>query len=128
MPTAVEDQNQKHCDRSPNLWRLLCWSLVLTGGAFTVTLASGAFTLTRNAGEPVRFSKHLLANEHRYTFGIATVDIDGDGDLDLTYPDIYSAGGQGESNLYWLENNGRGIFQRHVIHKGQLGLDRKSVV
>jgi len=121
MPAAVKDQNKKHCDSSPNLWRLLCWSLVLTGGAFTVTLASGAFTLTRNAGEPVRFSKHLLANEHRYTFGIATVDIDGDGDLDLTYPDIYSGGGQGESNLYWLENNGRGIFQRHVIHKDQLG-------
>ena len=90
MPTAVKDQNQKHCDRSPNLWRLLCWSLVLTGGAFTVTLAGGAFTVAGNTGKSVRFSEHQLANEHRYTFGIATVDIDGDGDLDLTYPDIYS--------------------------------------
>ena len=112
MPTAVKHQNKEHCDGSLNLWRLLCWSLVLTSGAFTVTL---------DAGEPVRFSEHLLANEHRYTFGIATVDVDGDGDLDLTCPDIYSGGGQGESNLYWLENNGRGNFQRHVIHQGQLG-------
>jgi hypothetical protein len=34
----------------------------------------------------IRLSKHVLANEHRYIFGIATVDIDGDGDLDLTHP------------------------------------------
>ena len=69
-------------------------------------------------GEPVRFSEHLLANEHRYTFGLATVDIDGDGDLDLTYPDINT---QRESTLYWLENNGRGDFQRHVIRQNQHG-------
>ena len=94
-----------------SLW-LAGWWLVLTGGAFMVTL---------DAGEPVRFSEHVLANDHRYIFGIATVDIDGDGDLDLTYPDIYSGGGQGQSHLFWLENNGQGQFQRHLIHKDQLG-------
>ncbi|GIT30537.1 MAG: hypothetical protein Ct9H300mP1_25830 [Planctomycetaceae bacterium] len=62
-----------------------------------------------------------MANEHRYTFGIATVDIDGDGDLDLTYPDIYSAGGQGESNLYWLENK-VGHFPASCDSQRQLGL------
>ena len=78
--------------------------------------ATGAAPL--DAGEPVRFSEHLLANEHRYTFGLATVDIDGDGDLDLTYPNISA---QRESTLYWLENNGRGDFQRHVIRQNQHG-------
>ncbi len=41
LPTAVKDRNKKDCDSSSHLRRLLCRSLVLTGGAFTVTLASG---------------------------------------------------------------------------------------
>ena len=82
-----------------------------------MTFAGGAYTVTRDAGESVRFSEHLLVNEHRYTFGIATVDIDGDGDLDLTYPDVYPD----KSTFYWLENNGEGNFQRHVIYKDERG-------
>ena len=117
MPAAVKRRDNVHCDSCPGLWRLLCWSLMLTGGAFTVTFAGGAYTVTRDAGESVRFSEHLLVNEHRYTFGIATVDIDGDGDLDLTYPDVYPD----KSTFYWLENNGQGNFQRHVIYKDERG-------
>jgi len=117
MRTAVEHSNKNPYDRFLNLWRLLGSWLVLTSASFTLTL----YTVPLVAAEPVRFSEHVLANEHRYIFGIATADIDGDGDLDLTYPDIYSAGRQGESNLYWLENKGRGEFRRHVIHQDQLG-------
>ncbi|MCH2124904.1 MAG: VCBS repeat-containing protein [Pirellulaceae bacterium] len=113
----MKHPNKNPCDRFLDLWQLLGWWLVLTSGAFTGPLG----TVTLEAAEPVRFSEHVLANEHRYIFGIATVDIDGDGDLDLTYPDIYTGGAQGESNLYWLENNGQGKFQRHVIHKDQQG-------
>ena len=99
-----------------SLWLAGWGRLLLTGGAFSVTLY---------AGEPVRFSEHLLAGENTYTFGLAAVDIDGDGDLDLTYPDIFGTRGapdaQRESTLYWLENNGRGDFQRHVIYQNQHG-------
>ena len=63
-----------------SLW-LVCWGLLLTCGDFSVPLY---------AGQPVRFSEHLLADKHRYTFGLAAVDVDGDGDLDLTYPDIHA--------------------------------------
>ena len=99
-----------------SLWLVGWGRLLLTGGAFSATLY---------AGEPVRFSEHLLADENTYTFGLAAVDIDGDGDLDLTYPDIFGTRGapdaQRESTLYWLENNGRGDFQRHVIYQNQHG-------
>ena len=99
-----------------SLWLAGWGRLLLTGGAFSVTLY---------AGEPVRFSEHLLADENTYTFGLAAVDIDGDGDLDLTYPDIFGTraapDAQRESTLYWLENNGRGDFQRHVIRQNQHG-------
>ena len=44
-----------------------------------------AFTRARNTAEPVRFSRHLLANDHRYTFGIVTVDIDGDRVVSVAY-------------------------------------------
>ena len=64
-----------------SLWLVGWGRLLLTGGAFSATLY---------AGEPVRFSEHLLADENTYTFGLAAVDVDGDGDLDLTYPDIYA--------------------------------------
>ena len=89
-------------------WLVGWWRLLLTCAAFSVTLY----------GQPVRFSEHLLVDEHRYTVGLDAVDIDGDGDLDLTYPDISA---QRESTLYWLENNGRGNFQRHVIHQDEPG-------
>ena len=93
-------------------WRLLCCWLVMT---------SGAFVLTLYAAKLIRFTEHTIVDDHRYTFGIGAVDIDGDGDIDITCPDIYKIGPDGESNLYWFENSGQGEFQRHVIYEGQLG-------
>ena len=106
---VVKNHKNKNGNNFLNsLWLVGWWRLLLTCAAFSVTLY----------GQPVRFSEHLLVDEHRYTFGLAAVDIDGDGDLDLTYPDISA---QRESTLYWLENNGRGNFQRHVIHQDEPG-------
>ena len=106
---VVKNHKNKNGNNFLNsLWLVGWWLLLLTCAAFSVTLY----------GQPVRFSEHLLVDEHRYTFGLAAVDIDGDGDLDLTYPDISA---QRESTLYWLENNGRGNFQRHVIHQDEPG-------
>ena len=58
----------------------------------------------------VRFSPHLIMAGFSYAFGISAVDIDGDGDLDLVASDT----GVG---LYWFENDGKGNFTRHVIHR-----------
>jgi len=118
MPIVAKRSNKSHRGNSSNLLRPVVWTLVLTSGAALIALASRASsTEARDTGKPVRFSEHLLVNEHRYTFGIAVVDIDGDGDRDLTCPDAYPA----ESKFYWLENNGQGEFQRRVIHNGERG-------
>ena len=34
------------------------------------------------------FTEHLLAGNLGYVFGVAAADLDGDGDLDITSPDI----------------------------------------
>ncbi|MEX1231984.1 MAG: VCBS repeat-containing protein [Planctomycetaceae bacterium] len=67
---------------------------------------------------PITFSEHLIADKYGYTFGLAAVDIDGDGDLDLTNPDIQN---KSTSTLHWFDNNGDGEFTRRVIHDGEPG-------
>ncbi|MBM4002791.1 MAG: VCBS repeat-containing protein [Planctomycetes bacterium] len=66
------------------------------------------------------FTEHLIAGKYGYTFGIAVADLDGDGDLDLTNVDIVGKNPSAAS-LLWFENDGRGSFQRHVIHDREDG-------
>ncbi|MAV36845.1 MAG: hypothetical protein CMJ59_15460 [Planctomycetaceae bacterium] len=68
--------------------------------------------------ESLSFSDHLVEDDYGYAYGLGAVDIDGDGDLDLTSADIRD---KSHSNFYWLENDGRGIFQRHPIASRQPG-------
>ena len=70
------------------------------------------------AAEPVRFSEPLLAENLGYVFGVATADLDGDGDLDLTSPDIRN---KSHSTLFWYQNDGQGSFKRLVIYKDEPG-------
>ena len=112
MPIVAKRSNKRNPERSSNLLKPIGWTIALTIGAALITLASHASsTEARDTGKPVRFSEHLLVDEHRYTFGIAVVDIDGNGDLDLTCPDTYPA----ESKFYWLENTGQDEFHGQVI-------------
>ncbi len=102
---------------------------VLTGGLILSSLAAfHAVAQNRLRGgegqaapqDRVFFSEHLIADNYGYTFGIAAGDLDGDGDLDLTNVDIVGKNPSAAS-LLWFENDGRGIFQRHVIHDQEDG-------
>jgi len=84
-----------------------------------------------HAADPVTvttgFEERLIAGQYGYTFGVQAIDLDADGDLDLTNVDIV---GKNPSNasLLWFENNGRGEFDRHVMSTGENGwLERHAL-
>jgi hypothetical protein len=99
--------------------------LELTGGLILGSLvALAALAQDRSPGigdqsspqdRVLPFSEHLIADKYGYTFGVAAWDLDGDDDLDLTNVDIVGKNPSAAS-LLWFENDGRGNFQRHVIH------------
>ncbi|HAA52562.1 MAG TPA: hypothetical protein DCE43_22795, partial [Planctomycetaceae bacterium] len=51
-------------------------------------------------------------------FGVAAADLDGDGDVDLTSPDIKD---KAVSTLYLFRNDGHGKFKREVLFAGEPG-------
>ncbi len=59
-----------------------------------------------------RFSEHLIADKYTYAYGIGAADLDQDGDLDLTSADATT-----NNMLYLLENDGKGVFKKHLIQK-----------
>lgn len=62
-----------------------------------------------------QFSEHLIADNYAYAYGIAAVDIDRDGDLDLTSADYTP-----HNRLYLFENDGQftpGKFKKHIIQR-----------
>jgi hypothetical protein len=61
---------------------------------------------------PLTFTERKILDGYTYAYGIVAADLDGDGFLDLT-----SADAEPNSNLYWLQNDGKGIFKRHYIQK-----------
>ena len=60
----------------------------------------------------IQFSEHLIADNYAYAYGIAAADFDGDGDLDLSSADYTP-----HNKLYLFENDGEGVFERHIIQK-----------
>lgn len=67
---------------------------------------------------PLKFSERLLSGNLGYVFGVAAADLDGDGDLDLTSPDIRN---KSHSTLFWHRNDGKGQFERLAIFKDEPG-------
>ena len=90
----------------------------MTSRTLIVSLSFLALTAVaddRAAGPTIMFTEHLIADKYGYAFGVAAADLDGDGDLDLTSCDT-----RGDA-LYWFENDGQGIFQRHFIQANEPG-------
>ncbi len=101
---------------------LLLGALLAEDTAPATDLATVCLATVRFA--TVRFSEHLIADKYDYAYGLAAVDLDGDDDLDLTSVDIrdkIKPLGSQRSSLYWFENDGRGMFHRHVIREGEPG-------
>lgn len=58
----------------------------------------------------IRFSEYLIQDGYTYTYGVCTADLTGGGSPDLVLTDI-----NGGIDLF--ENDGRGGFTRHEIHR-----------
>ena len=86
-------------------------------GLWTVLLI-GFPALADDPQVSIRFSESLIEDRYGYAYGLAAVDIDQDGNLDLTSADVRN---ETHSNLYWFRNNGQGTFERRTIHAGEPG-------
>jgi hypothetical protein len=60
----------------------------------------------------IKFSEHLIASDYAYAYGITALDIDNDGDLDLSSADYTP-----HNRIYLLQNSGAGKFTKHTIHQ-----------
>tara|TARA_B100000029_G_C17599558_1_gene965305 strand:+ start:320 stop:1504 length:1185 start_codon:yes stop_codon:yes gene_type:complete len=58
----------------------------------------------------LNFKEHLIDDTFMYVYGISSLDITGNGFLDLIAVDT-------NIGLYWYENDGDGNFSKHVIHE-----------
>lgn len=85
--------------KHPVAVRLVCFLWV--AAYLQLTLADG----------PVRFEQRPVMDRFTYSFGVATADLDGDGDLDITAADALP-----NNHLYWFENID-GDFRKHFIQK-----------
>jgi hypothetical protein len=109
--------------RSPT-WRVLraCSAISWCTSAILIALLGTAL-----AADPPQFEEQLIAGNYGYTFAVNAHDLDGDGDLDLTNVDIVGKR-PSSASLLWFENDGRGSFARHVIHKNEDGwLERHAL-
>ena len=95
-------------------------------GSCFLSLAFVLSVVPAQAAEPLRFSEHLIQDKYGYAFGVQAADLDGDGDLDLTSGDV--RGKPSLSKLYWFENNGKGLFERHLVSEKNPGWFERHVV
>ena len=58
----------------------------------------------------LNFKEHLIDDTLNYGYAISTVDLTGNGSLDIIAVDS-------NIGLYWYENDGNGNFVKHVIHQ-----------
>lgn len=97
------------------------WSL-----AFAIMLILRLSTLAAEprleSGKPA-FQESLIRGGYGYAYGIATVDLDKDGDLDIFSSDTTDDKTSSKVNgkLLWYENLGAGKFAERTIASGETG-------
>ncbi len=67
--------------------------------------------------EAPHWTQHVIDNDIVFPHSTDFGDIDGDGDIDL------STVGYGSKLAAWYENDGTGIFTRHVLSRNQMAYD-----
>ena len=97
--------------------RIAAWGILLGCGVCGGEVLAGE-SADAGTSAPIRFSEHLLVGNLGYVFGVAAADLDGDGDLDLTSPDIRN---KSHSTLFWYRNDGKGKFKQLIIFEGEPG-------
>lgn len=70
---------------------------------------------------PIQFKEHLIRDRYGYAYGVAAVDLDGDGHVDLVSSDTTG------NLLLWFKNDGKGNFTRHVIQEEAGWFERLAV-
>jgi len=60
--------------------------------------------------EHIKLTEQLIMDGYNYAYGIAAVDMTGNGVLDLVSANTIVG-------LYWYENDGQGNFTQHIIHE-----------
>ena len=86
--------------------------IALLGVAFLSLQVRAAPGREKPVRPSIRFTEHLIAGDYAYAYGIAAADFDNDGDLDLSSADYTP-----HNRLYLFENDGAGVFEKHVIQK-----------
>jgi hypothetical protein len=74
----------------------------------TGTANQGRLVLFENEGDKT-FTTHTLVSKGKSAWGLAVVDVDGDGDLDIVSPETQ------DNRLVWHENLGNSNYATHVI-------------
>ncbi|MBN2455009.1 MAG: VCBS repeat-containing protein [Sedimentisphaerales bacterium] len=89
---------------------------------FILLVSCRAVPKAAEAEKPLKFTEFLIAGNYGYPYGIQPIDIDGDGDIDITSSET----DYGE--IYWYENDGKGNFKRHFIQKNDSGCPERHDV
>jgi len=79
-------------------------------GLDLMSLTGQRAALPKDTAAPIRFGERLISDDYTYAYGICAVDIDGDGQIDLT-----SADARQHNAVYWYQNDGKRNFLRHTI-------------
>lgn len=106
-----------------NVWILLQVALEKTTGNVIVILVTATICLafsseTAFAGS-INFTEKTIKTSNLYSMGIATGDIDNDGDLDIALSQADDIGNENGDKFFWFENIGDEEFKEHLIYSNK---------